>query len=270
MKKFALGAVRILIAVYLGAVLMLSFFQENLLFFPIVTSQDFKYSFLANTFSERVFRSGEHDVHSMLFHSKNPQGLILYFHGNAGSLENWAMVGEELAEKTGWNVWIVDYPGFGKSQGKISSEEQLHTLAKDFLTEAKKEFPNLKLIIYGRSIGSGLATKLAAENPADALVLESPFLNLVAMAKSIYPWAPMFLLKYKFMNDEYLPRVKMPITIIHGDRDEIVPYSQGRDLAKLNSNTHFVTIERGGHNNLSDTAAYWDALKGALPGSAPR
>ncbi len=262
--RLLLSALRIFIAVYLGVVGFMFFLQEKMIFHPFYTAPETEYRF-SSPFSQRTFSSDGAEIHSLLFEATKPKGLLLYFHGNAGNLEGWGSVAEEIVLKTQWSVWIVDYPGFGKSTGSISSEEQLHKMAKDFFDLAKKEFPSSKIMIYGRSVGSGLAVRLAAENPVDGLILESPFLNLLSMAKAIYPWAPTFLLKYKFMNNERLPSVKAPILIVHGDDDEIVPFAQGEELAKLNSAAKFASVPRGSHNNLSDFPAYWSALTDFVP-----
>ncbi len=240
---------------------MLGFFQEKFIFYPQTLAPDFKFQF-NSPFEERTVKVGHNNVNSLLFKADNPKGLILYFHGNAGSLESWGHAAREIVAQTNWQVWILDYPGYGKSDGSISSEKQLHQIAAAFYSAAAAEFPGAKIVPYGRSIGSGLALKLAVDNPVAGVILESPYLSLKKLAKVIFPWAPLFLLKYNFPNEEWIKSVRGPIYIVHGDRDEIIPYEQGKALGV--SAKSFVTVPGGGHNDLSSHELYWFQTKAFL------
>ncbi len=251
---------RVLTGVLIVVLVTMVFFQESLIFHPTVSDSAYEYSFPVPT-TEKWFESGGIRIHSVLFQPPESKGVILFFHGNAGSLQEWGRVGTDLAEATGWTVWIVDYPGFGKSEGKIKSEKQLHELAQVLYGEARKTFPQAKILIYGRSVGSGLAVPLAAEQDVQGLILESPFWSLEAMAQLVYPWAPTFFLKYKFHSHEHIARIKAPILVLHGDRDEVIPQSQGEELAKLNPAARFVNITGGHHNDLDSFDLYWSTLK---------
>lgn len=243
----------------LGVMGVVGYFQEALIFHPERTAADFKYPIIKK-FEEHFLTVGNENIHSLLIYADQNRGVLLFFHGNGGSLEFWAPVLQSLSVKTGWNVWAIDYPGYGKSTGTISSEEQLHQAAGELWSEAAKRFPGQKIVPYGRSIGSGLASRLAAEKSVTAVVLESPFYNLEQMAGLTFPWVPTFLLKYRFRSDQHLPNVKSPILIVHGERDEIVPYSQGEALAKTNPSARLVPVAEGHHNDLDSFGEYWDGL----------
>lgn len=259
----------VLAGVILVLLVTLWWFQEKLIFYPFKTDPQYEYSFPV-PFTEKYFTVGSHRIHSLLFSPQESKGLILFFHGNAGSLEDWGRVATEIAQVTSWSVWIVDYPGFGKSDGSIHAEAQLHDLAREFFVLAKREFPQTAIVIYGRSIGSGLAVQLAAEQTIHGLVLESPFWSLEKMAELIYPWVPTFLLKYRFHSNQRLSSIEAPILIVHGEGDEIIPLSQGRDLAGLNPRARFVSIAGGQHNDLEAFDEYWNSLKEFLHSIASR
>lgn len=251
---------RVLAGVLIVVLVTMGFFQESLIFHPFVTDSAYEYAFPVPA-EEKWFVSGGDRIHSLLLRPPQAKDLILFFHGNAGSLEDWGRVGAEIAQATGLSVWMVDYPGFGKSEGKISSEKQLHDLAQVFFLEARKAFPEASLVIYGRSVGSGLAVPLAAKEEVQGLILESPFWSLEAMAQLVYPWVPTFFLKYKFRSHEHMEKVRAPILVIHGDRDEVIPVAQGEELARLNSAARFVKVPGGRHNDLDAFDHYWGSLK---------
>jgi pimeloyl-ACP methyl ester carboxylesterase len=254
----------LLLAGYLASLALLFGFQEKLLFHP-GAPLDPAYSFrLSLPFEELRLELGDARVHSLLVKARNPRGLLLYFHGNAGNLANWGEVGEDLADRLGWSVLVVDYPGFGKSEGSIRSEAQLHEMAKAFLALAKEKAGGLPLALFGRSIGSGLATRLAAEHEVKALVLESPYLSMLSLATEMFPWVPGFVLRYPLRSDLAMGQVKAPVLILHGDQDELIPHASGLALSKLVENGRFVTIEGGRHNDLGGSEFYWAELKAFL------
>jgi len=251
--------------VYLALSLGLYFFQEKLLFHPSPFPEGFRY-YLELPFEERALTVDGAKVDSLLVRAPGSRGLVLMFRGNAGNLADWAPTAEELARRLGWDIWLMDYPGFGRSEGAIRSEAQLHRIAAAFFEAARGEAGSRPLVIYGRSIGSGLAAKVAAENRVSGLVLETPYLSITDMARRLYPWAPLFLLRYPLRSDRWVPLVKSPLLFLHGDRDEVIPHESGAELALLSPTGRFVTIEGGRHNDLSRHEAYWAELASFLEG----
>jgi pimeloyl-ACP methyl ester carboxylesterase len=258
------SVVRIGLGFYVLVLLLLYFAQERLIFHPSKIAPDFKFQFRI-PFEEKILEVDGLKVHSLLFRPEDSRGLIVYFHGNAGSLDGWGDMAEELASRTRTSVWIVDYPGFGKSEGSITSEAQLHEVARALMDAALIETKGStdQILIYGRSIGAGLAVKLAADVEPKLLILETPYMSLTSLAKMVFPWVPSSLLRYKFPIDQWILNVKCPIYIIHGDADEVIPYEQGRRLAEL-SHANFTTVVGGHHNNLGSHRQYWDFIDMAL------
>jgi pimeloyl-ACP methyl ester carboxylesterase len=247
---------------YLGILAALFFLQSQLLFHPTLLDKKTPLSF-SSDFSENFLklRSGE-EINYLIFRLPNPKGVILYFHGNAGALNSWGEVAQELAAKTKHEVWIMDFPGFGKSTGELPKNEAvLFEMGRAFLEEIKSKSPGLEIIAYGRSIGTGIASQLAVNNHLNGLILETPYTDLKDLAHENFEWVPRFLLRYDLNNRRLEKAETSHILIVHGTADEVIPYHHGEQLsALLKAKAQFVTIPGGKHNNLSDFADYWLAI----------
>ena len=245
-------------ALLLTGILFVLMFQEKLIFFPAKLDSAFRYNFTGS--SEIYFDFESKKINSLLFTQKNAKHLILYFHGNAGSLENWGHVASEISAQCKDHVWIIDYPGYGKSEGSIRSEKQLLDLTEKFFEEAKKKFPSIQIVVYGRSIGSGPAAWLAAQKNLP-LILETPYASFSQLASELAPWFPSFLRRYSFETSQWLDKFSNPLLILHGGRDEVIPVAHGKQISKNVKNSRFVHIQNGTHNDLSTYKEYWAALR---------
>lgn len=192
-------------------------------------------------------------IHGLFLYAENPRGVILYLHGNTGGMRRWKFIAEELCSY-GFTVFIPDYRGYGLSKGK-RTENLMHSDTDACLSEARKRFPGLPVIVYGRSLGSGFAVKLAAEKPVNGLVLETPFLSLLDVANSYFPFLPNSrLIRFPLRSDLRMPSLKVPTLILHGTADIIVPYRSALALfhaADSNQLVKMTTIPGGRHNNLN-------------------
>ena len=173
---------------------------------------------------------------------------LLHFHGNAGNNGD-RLDGIRAFHDLGVNVLIVDYHGFGRSTGK-PSEKGTYLDARaawDFLTKEKR-IPPARIVVLGRSLGGAVASWLAeAVNPG-ALVLESSFTSARDMAARIFPMAPRWLCRFRYDTLARMPRLKCPVLVAHGPRDEIIPYAHGRRLfAAAREPKIFVELQRD-HN----------------------
>lgn len=255
---------RLPLLLYALILVLLYFFQEKLLFHPsdpLPAGHTFR---IQLPFEEVRVSHGGADTYGLFIQAKKPRGLILYFHGNQGGIELWDELASHLAERFNWNVLLTDYPGFGKSGGTIATEEQMHAVASKFYDVAKEKAGAFPLVLFGRSMGSGFATKLAAEKGAAGLVLESPYFSMESLAGGMYPFLPLAVLRYRLRSDLWMPKVSAPVLILHGDRDELIPHASGLALSKLVQNGRFVTIEGGGHNDLGGSEFYWAELAAFL------
>lgn len=260
----------ILLSVVTGLVTLaysgLYFFQYKLLFYPSELTPDYIFKFKYDIpFEEKTIKyAGDKFIHALLFKPTNPVGRIMYFHGNGGALDSWGYVGEELAKKYNSEVLIIDYPGYGKSTaGVATSDEAILESSKAAFEVFKSSTQNqLPIILIGRSLGSGVASHIAAQNNVQGLILETPYVSIKKMARIYVPVVPEFIVKYELDNLKALKDIKIPILMIHGTNDSVIPYSQAQALFKQYPQIEFITIESGDHNNLSVFPLYWKVMDG--------
>lgn len=242
----------------------LYFYQAKLIFYPELLPANQKLTFGSAIFSEEFLKlSSGPRVHFLKFPQANSKGTILYFHGNAGSLLSWGYVGAELANRTGYDVWIMDYPGYGKSAGPfLPNEKSFLSMGHDFIQKIRQEKPAEKIFLFGRSIGSGVAGALAASEKVQGLLLETPYTTLKQLVAGMLPWVPGFLINYDFSNLVLKnSNFKEKILIVHGTADEIIPFAHAQRLSSELENSKLITIVGGHHNDLSNFPAYWPAIE---------
>ncbi|WP_298900168.1 alpha/beta fold hydrolase [uncultured Psychroserpens sp.] len=256
LKKRLKTAITVVVLIYVMIGASLHFLQEKILFLPTVLEQDYQYEF--DYPFEELFLKPEEGVSLNAIHFKveNPKGVILYFHGNAGDLSRWGAIAEYFVAKH-YDVLIIDYRTYGKSKGKLS-EEAFYRDAQYCYDYLLNDYSEDDIVIYGRSLGTGVATYLASKNKPKQLILETPYYSILDVAKHRFPIFPVStLLKYKFPSNEFIVDVSCPITIFHGTDDAVVPYSSAEKLNTVApSQTNFITIKGGGHNNLEDFDKY--------------
>lgn len=262
MKHFRL----VFILIFCGLVLLTStafMFQEKLFFRPKKLAQDFAYSF-KQEFEELFFTAADGAIiNVLLFKAKNSKGIILYFHGNADNLERWGKYAEDFT-KNNYDVLMMDYRGFGKSTGE-QSEENFHADAELIYQYAKNLYSENKIVVYGRSLGSGIATKLAANHQPKLLLLETPYFNFIEAVQHFVPFFPVDVIEYTFRTDVWIQQIKCPVYYFHGTEDKVVPYEQGLKLAEWKNNSeNLIRIEGGEHKNLRTFPKYHAELKRVL------
>ena len=158
--------------------------------------------------------------------------VIVYFHGNARTHER-RIPRFRLLTEGGAGLVAYHYRGYGGSAG-VPDELLLHADAAEILAETRRLYPGRKLILFGESLGSGVAVRLASEQAADALILDSPFLSMLHRAWTLYPWLPVpLLLQHPFRSDLAAKQIRAPALILHGDRDTVVPINDGEQLFAL-------------------------------------
>jgi len=244
-------ALKLLLIIYIIGGVILYLIQDLLLFHPTPLTRDHKFSF-NQPFEEVNISIGKNNLSIVKFKPNPPRkGLVLFFHGNMHNVERYKKY-PSLFTGNGYEIWMLDYPGFGKSTGK-RTEQFMYEQATIMYDLARKEINSDSIIIYGKSIGTGVASYLASIESSDKLILETPYYSAVALAKYYFPIYPVSaMIRYSFPIHDYLKKIKFPVTIFHGTDDEVVPYKQGKQLAEENQNIKLVTIEKGKHNNLFD------------------
>lgn len=275
MLKFILWLIGILLLLYVVICLFFYFFQERLIFYPTRLSSDVEFSYTAE-FEEHFFEVEEGvRLHGLLFRARpagsinsdqehSSKGLVFYLHGNAGALDSWGYAADVfLAE--GYDVFILDYRGYGKSEGTISSKKQFLADVELVWKEISKQYRQEEIIITGFSIGSGPAAWLASQNKPKMLILQAPYYSLKDLAKRYFPVLPAALLRYNFTTAEYLRQVEAPVVLMHGTADEIIPYESSLMIKEaLGEKATLYSLEGLGHNNMSFSREYIRVIREVL------
>lgn len=247
----------LVLLVYLILLAGFYLFQDRFVFQSEPLPRNYTFTF-DQPFEEHFIATGTGDtLNALLFRTTQPaKGLILYFHGNADNLQRWGNYAIDFTS-LGYNILMIDYRGYGKSTG-TPDETILYNDAHVVLTWAQTNIPHNKLILYGRSLGSAIASNLALTANPDLLILETPFDELNA---ALYTFSS----RYKFPTKDFLPKVICKKVIIHGTSDWVVPLSSALRLKPLlRDHDLFVIIEGGSHNNLRDFDEYHETLKEVL------
>lgn len=239
---------------------LLNFFQEKLIFYPDKLDKNYHYNFNSN-FRELSIKTADNKLlNALLFEADSTKGLIFYLHGNAGSLESWGGVAEVYTDLN-YDLFIIDYRGFGKSEGKISGENQLYEDNQMAYNKMKELYKEEDIIILGYSIGTGMAAKLAADNTPKLLILQAPFYSFKEMMSRQFYFPP-FILRYPFRTDKFLKQCRCPVVIFHGDEDEIINYKASLKLKEeFNEKVQLFILPGVEHNGITDNEEYRDILK---------
>lgn len=264
MIQSILNILKIFLIVFIVLCGLAYFIQETFIFFPEKLEKE--YTFRFNQTFEEIYLQTEDNLllHGILFKSAASKGVIFYLHGNAGSLRSWGGI---AATYTGLNydLFMLDYRGYGKSEGTISSQDQLYNDIQIVYDNIKTKYKESDIIILGYSIGTGPAAKLASANKAKLLILQAPYYSLIDMMKDHYPIIPTFILKYTFETHIYIKECTMPVVIFHGDNDEIIDYNFSLKLKALFKQTDtLITLSGQRHNGMSYNPEYVTELQKIL------
>lgn len=266
MKKGLIITLTIGLALYTLLCIFLYYFQESMIFFPEKLTKTYQFQF-DQDYEEKYIKTSDGIVlNGLLFKSNNPnpKGLIFYLHGNAGSLKSWGGVAETYTDLN-YDIFILDYRGYGKSEGQINGQKRFFEDIQNVYDELKKEYKEEAIIVLGYSIGTGLASKIASTNNPKLLILQAPYYSLVDMMQHTYPIIPPFILKYKFETHNYLKNCKMPLVIFHGNQDKVIYYGSSLKLKKaFKKSDILITLNKQGHNGMTDNKKYKAEIKKIL------
>jgi pimeloyl-ACP methyl ester carboxylesterase len=249
---------------YLLLVLIVYFLQDRFLFKPEKLPSDFIYKY------DAPFRELNFDIekgvriNGLHFYLEKPHGLVLYFHGNSRSIKGWGKYARDFF-RYGYDVVLVDYRGFGKSTGKRNEEDMLNDMQVVYKTLTASMAED-HIIVYGRSLGSGFACKIASDNSPRFLILDAPYFSFVKVFKRFLPILPSrWVLRYHLRTDKWILEVRCHTYILHGTKDWLIPISQSESLQKLNpGRITLIRIHGGGHNNLPSFPEYHAFLRDIL------
>ncbi len=251
----------IVFAIYLLISILLYVFQDYFMFKPEKLAKDFQFHY-DNQVTEEYnveTRDGEM-INGLHFKTENPKGIVFYLKGNSKSIKGWGKFAVDFT-RHGYDVLMVDYRGFGKSTGR-RSQKAIKRDMQVVYNKIKDKVAEKYIILYGRSLGSGFATKLASMNNPRMLILDAPYYSLSKVAKKYMPFMPLsLLLKFPMPTYKWLKYVNCPIHIIHGTDDRLIPYKTSVKLSKIKPKlTTLYTVIGGGHKNLNTFESYHKML----------
>ena len=261
-----LVAAAICLALYAAVLTWLWFQQEKLLFAPVVLPASQVLALSPDVHEVAVDVPGAR-LSALHLRLPQPKGVVFFLHGNGGSLASW-FVNPEYYRRANFDLFMIDYRGYGKSTGQIESEAQLHADVRAAWASVAAQYASRKVVIYGRSLGSGLAAGLAAElsviRAPDLTVLVSPYSSMADLTREYYRWVPEFVLRYPLRTDRVIARIKGPVLLLHGERDLLIAPRHSDVLKALAPAATVVRIPDAAHNDLQDVDTYLSAFAKAL------
>jgi uncharacterized protein len=245
-------------AVYLGVIIVLSALENWMVYHPIPATEEW---FDPVDFGLNAQDVELHTAEGTRLHAwwcpvdpanSHPPRTLLYCHGNAGNLSHRGFIIPNWQKYLNVSVLIFDYPGYGKSAGK-PNEQQCYAAADaayDWLTQTKNVPPE-QLLIYGGSLGGGVAIDLASRRPHHALIVAKSFTSLPDVGQRIYPWLPVrWVMRNRFNNLTKIGKCHQPVFITHGTADDLVPFVLSQRLYEAaNEPKRFCILEGLNHND---------------------
>ncbi len=267
MKKVIKMLIKVIVVFFVFSVLLFTvayFSQEKLIFFPEKLNKSYEFRFSEKFYEKSYLMDDGIKLHGLLFKADTCKGIVYYFHGNAGSAENWGNI-SLVFTKLNYDLLLLDYRGYGKSEGKIVSEKQMFNDAQKVYDELTKEYSQDNIIVLGYSIGTGIAANVAYKNNPKSLILLAPYYNLPDLVQQIYPIVPRFIIKYKFFTNKYLAKIKTPVYLFHGLEDELIPYENSKRLYELcQPNGKLILLQNQGHNGINENTDFQKELSSIL------
>jgi pimeloyl-ACP methyl ester carboxylesterase len=251
----------LLIAAYCVISLVLYIFQDYMLFKPEKLPKEFQFVYDNQETEEYNVETRDGAIiNGLRFKAQNPKGVVFYLKGNSKSIKGWGKFAVDFT-RHGYDVIMVDYRGFGKSTGR-RTQKAIKRDMQVIYNKIKEKVSEKYIILYGRSLGSGFATKLASMNNPRMLILDAPYYSLSKVAKKFIPFMPLSLLiKFPMPTYKWLRYVNCPIHIIHGTDDRLIPYKTSVRLSKIKpKSTTLYTVIGGGHKNLNMFESYHKML----------
>ena len=253
-----LNILLIVAIVYLAISVALYYLQDYFLFKPEKLPPDFQFYYENQDTMEYNLETRDGAIiNGVRFLPKGEsRGVVLYLKGNSKSIKGWGKFAVDFTRHD-YNVVMVDYRGFGKSTGRRSQKAIKRDLQLVYDT-IKAQTTEDRMILYGRSLGSGFAAKLASMNNPKMLILDAPYYSLTKVTGRYMPFMPLsILLKYPLPTYKWLKYVRCPIHIIHGTADKLIPYKTSVKLSQVNPKlTRLHSIIGGGHKNLNTFESY--------------
>lgn len=247
--------------IYFIISVLLYYLQDYFLFKPEKLPKDFQFYYKNQRVEEYNMETRDGAViNGLHFMTEKPRGVVLYLKGNSKSMKGWGKFAVDFT-RHGYDVIMIDYRGFGKSIGKRSQKAITHDLQYIY-NKLREKVSEKYIIVYGRSLGSGFASKLASMNNPRMLILDAPYYSLTKVTGRYMPFMPLsIILKYPMPTYKWLRYVNCRIHIIHGTNDKLIPFKTSVKLSKIKPKlTRLYPVIGGGHKNLNNFESYHKML----------
>jgi fermentation-respiration switch protein FrsA (DUF1100 family) len=208
-------------------------------------------------------------LHGWFIPHNNAKETVLFFHGNAGNISH-RLDSIEIFNRLELNVFIIDYRGYGRSEGKITEKGTYRDAeaAWNYLNKTR-DIDGQQIIIFGRSLGASIASWLASKHTPAALIIESGFTSVPSMGQRFYPFLPIrWLTHFKYDTKQYVKNISCPVLVAHSKNDEIIPYDEGREIFDAAAEPKQFLEMRGGHNDgfIVSGSTYVEGLRSFING----
>lgn len=264
------------LAAWLGAILLLwagvcawyYLRQESMVFFPSKLPASHEFEFDRAFEAHRIEVAPGISLSALLFRSvsrtPDPRPAVLYLHGNAGDLQSWGTHAGLYLDQ-GYDFFVIDYRGYGLSDGSVGSEAELHADVQAVWDWLAASYAPQSITVVGYSLGSTLGARVACANGARQLVLIAPFYSGKDIARRVAPWLPSALVRYAFRTDKVLAACDLPVTLFHGNDDRTIPPEASERLLELTGDRGSLHLLPGtGHSDVAENAEFQRRMKQLL------
>jgi len=270
-RRHVFRALRVAALAYVGVIVLLMLLENWLVYHPIKATNHWEPPPCADIQDVELTCTDDTCIHGWWLPSTGAKSALLYFHGNAGNLSWRGKSVVKLRDHLGVSVLIVDYPGYGKSQGRPSEHGcyECADTAYNWLVDHEGIAPE-NILIYGKSLGGGVAVDLARRKEHRALILVKTFTSATEVGGQMFPWLPVrWIMRNRFASIDKIKDCKRPIFLAHGDIDEIIPYELGKKLYEAAGEPkQFMTMPGVRHNDVIPDEMFVE-LKAFLEKHAP-
>jgi len=241
------------VGVYVALSIYVYFMQSDLIFYPNMPGRN-----LVSTpenigliYQDVEFVTEDNiKLHGWFIPNENAKGTVLFFHGNAGNISH-RLDSIAIFHRLELNVFIIDYRGYGQSEGKITEKGTYRDAeaAWNYLSHTQG-ISEKQIIIFGRSLGASIASWLASKHAPAALIIESGFTSVPSMGQRLYPFLPIrWFTHYKYDTKQYVKNISCPVLVAHSKNDDIIPYDEGREIFEAAPEPKQFLEMQGGHND---------------------
>lgn len=263
----SLGVLAAAAAAYTAAIGWLWWRQEKLLFEPTPLDPEEKLCDDPDVHERWIDVPGAR-LSAAQFRRPDPRGVMFFLHGNSGNLRD-CLVDLDAFRELNFDVVMFDYRGYGKSSGRIESEEQLRCDVGAVWDAYAEQYQGKRVVIAGQSLGTALAAGLGAQLCAqarapDLTLLVSPYTSMRALADELYPWVPGRVLRYPLHTAQHAVKLKGPLMLVHGDKDELIGIHHSHALVSAVPDARLHCLEGAGHGDVHKHPSFRSMLAGAL------